>query len=58
MRRPEVNMARWIWRRLYRELRLLARAQDAELNHHIMWGDPEKIAPRGILNVHMRDATS
>ena len=45
------GMARLLWRRYYRALRLAVRAEIAQLGHELMWGRPTQSGePRGILN--------
>jgi len=48
--RPD-GVHRLFWRLYYRALRLHWRAEAAAFEHRIMYGDPSKTVPRGILHV-------
>lgn len=43
-------MGRIFWRRLYRELRLTARAEAAQFEHEILYGRPTQHKPLGIIH--------
>lgn len=45
------GMARVLWYRLWRNLRLAMRAEAAQMEHEILYGNPRAEMPRGILNV-------
>lgn len=44
------GMARLLWRRYHRALRLAVRAEIAQLDHEVLWGDPRAERPLGILH--------
>jgi hypothetical protein len=45
------GMSRLLWKRLYRALRLSARAEHARLEHELLHGVPGAPLPRGVLHI-------
>lgn len=52
------DIAREVWRQLYRAMRLFARAEDARINHEFLHGQSGSVVPQGILNTPDADGAA